>query len=556
MSIIATYQDKKLVSTPNKPTKVFKKAKEAFPLPPIAGLFSNSYLAVDLVDIASSGRKLLRVSQKGQLPVLENATYFLNYCFWQGSIEPTSKNWVAVRLDASATRPFVHSLEANPSSTYLLYLSSIVAGKTVAYQSVNVSTPTDTTYQTIEAITSDDVLSRSEKPSLIKDYQEILAEQTNLDATATQYGITTEKNGYDNAISALAGFISGLNPSYASLTTDTPLGTGGGLSLRNLFVAIANTKAALQKKIDGITKTTIDDIYSDNVLTPPEKVGVKREYDSLQVQASGDAGLIPLATAMGVSHGALDTAVSNLDSYLASISGWNGSSHDWTDYTSNVSISGSVLRARIISVEMAILNLRTAINNTPLYRSVLALDGDSTAGFTIYRGNIDTTVRNGTPNIDCLSVNAYGSGTVSDWQTCYWGYQIQPTTYSAKSDNLDCLRYLRVRLYTNASSSSPFADFNVQLSERTYDGATGATRGTFSHAWRSNVCEVSQQFSGYIRCEVVNVYGSSASKDFGPVTSNGALPSGTITGQAGSSSGGSGPIGGPKHISIPIISTE
>lgn len=60
-------------------------------------------------------------------------------------------------------------------------------------------------------IASDNVLSSAEKPTVIRDYSVITTEQSGIDAQATQYGVTTQKSDYDNAISTLTAYLNGLN---------------------------------------------------------------------------------------------------------------------------------------------------------------------------------------------------------------------------------------------------------------------------------------------------------------------------------------------------------
>jgi hypothetical protein len=63
--------------------------------------------------------------------------------------------------------------------------------------------------------TSKDFLSMEEKPSLISEYSLMLNTQTNLGASATTYGITTEKAAYDAAITVLTDFLATLTAPVA-----------------------------------------------------------------------------------------------------------------------------------------------------------------------------------------------------------------------------------------------------------------------------------------------------------------------------------------------------
>ena len=59
---------------------------------------------------------------------------------------------------------------------------------------------------TLTNIASDSLLTPDEKPRVIMDRDVIVAEQSGIDAQATNYSVTTEKTTYDNAVSALEDF--------------------------------------------------------------------------------------------------------------------------------------------------------------------------------------------------------------------------------------------------------------------------------------------------------------------------------------------------------------
>ena len=174
-----------------------------------------------------------------------------------------------------------------------------------------------------------------------------------------------------------------------------------------------------------------------------------------------------------------------------------------------------------------------------------------------YQGNNLPTTRGGAPNIACLSVAGVTSSTYSGVQICGWEFSITPTSYSSNpGDNLDGMRYLRVRLYAMLTSASPFADFCVPISDRLYDGASGIYKGSFMWQWRSTLTqgsglgiapanEQNYLYGGYMRCTLYNAYGASADQDFAYNTVAGtAMGSCTITGQTGGSGGGIGGSGG------------
>lgn len=73
---------------------------------------------------------------------------------------------------------------------------------------------TQNLFNRLDQIQNDNILTPDEKPGVILDYQAILDEQAGITAQAVVYGITTEKDAYTNAISALTSYL-------ASLTTPT-----------------------------------------------------------------------------------------------------------------------------------------------------------------------------------------------------------------------------------------------------------------------------------------------------------------------------------------------
>ena len=75
----------------------------------------------------------------------------------------------------------------------------------------------------ITAIVSDSVLDRSEKPEVVRQWEAIAAEQSTINARASSFSITTENTTYNNAITALAGYLGSLSPLWYDATTDTPI---------------------------------------------------------------------------------------------------------------------------------------------------------------------------------------------------------------------------------------------------------------------------------------------------------------------------------------------
>lgn len=102
--------------------------------------------------------------------------------------------------------------------------------------------------EAIADIASDDVLTAGEKPRVIQDVAVITAEQAGIDASATNYGITTEKTAYDNAVAALTAYLATLTAPVAwnVLTGNTTI---IGATFRSNFQTVYSTRQALLDRI-------------------------------------------------------------------------------------------------------------------------------------------------------------------------------------------------------------------------------------------------------------------------------------------------------------------
>lgn len=205
----------------------------------------------------------------------------------------------------------------------------------------------------IANITDDALLSKNEKPSVKKEYDEIIAEQFGIDAEATRYAVTTQKTTYDDAITALTSYITGLDPAYDDYTENTTI-------VRATFITKFNdvylAKQALINKIHSNTSTlltttdsnadaalvaaneaaadsvlalaAVTSISSDSVLSMAEKNDIILEYSIILTEQTGiDAE----ATRYGITTAKTnyDSAVTALTVYLEALSpAWNDNTQD------------------------------------------------------------------------------------------------------------------------------------------------------------------------------------------------------------------------------------
>lgn len=102
-------------------------------------------------------------------------------------------------------------------------------------------------------IASDAVLSPGEKPTVVRDYAVIAAEQVGIDAQAVAFGIAAEKTAYDNAVSALTSYLGGLTGWDTIPGSDVAI---VGSTFRANFAAVYTARQALLNKIAAVAGTT------------------------------------------------------------------------------------------------------------------------------------------------------------------------------------------------------------------------------------------------------------------------------------------------------------
>jgi len=130
----------------------------------------------------------------------------------------------------------------------------------------------------LTTISSDDVLSAVEKPTVVLDYTVILAEQSGIDGQATAYGITTEKTAYDNAVSALTTYLATLTTPvlWSNLAGETTI---VGTTFRGKFADVYGTRQVVLNKIATVagTRATWEGMSG----TPPTTFLTTTEADNL-----------------------------------------------------------------------------------------------------------------------------------------------------------------------------------------------------------------------------------------------------------------------------------
>jgi hypothetical protein len=94
----------------------------------------------------------------------------------------------------------------------------------------------------ITAISSDNVLSKGEKPQVISEWNVVAAEHQGIYDQATALGLITDRDAFYSTVTALAGYLNALSPAYTNTTADTVI---VGATFRAKFTAYYTAKQAL-----------------------------------------------------------------------------------------------------------------------------------------------------------------------------------------------------------------------------------------------------------------------------------------------------------------------
>lgn len=123
----------------------------------------------------------------------------------------------------------------------------------------NAATAQDAANDANDALTnlaSDGILSPSEKPSVVQNYNVIIDEQAGIDAQATAYGITTTKTAYDSAITTLTSYLGTLTGWNTVPGSDVAI---NGNTFRVNFASVYTAKQALLNAIAAKAKVLASD---------------------------------------------------------------------------------------------------------------------------------------------------------------------------------------------------------------------------------------------------------------------------------------------------------
>ena len=156
-------------------------------------------------------------------------------------------------------------------------------------------------------LASDNILSPSEKPSVVQDYATITNEQSGIDAQATTYAITTEKTTYDTAVTALTTYLGTLTGWNSIPGTDVAI---VGTTFRQKFADVYAARQALLNAIIAKAKT-LADAAQGQANTATTNAGVAQTAAATAATAAAAAALTSTWSGVSGTGKPVDNATAN-----------------------------------------------------------------------------------------------------------------------------------------------------------------------------------------------------------------------------------------------------
>lgn len=258
----------------------------------------------------------------------------------------------------------------------------------------------------LDVIDDDEILSRGEKPEVIRQWTVIQGEIDGLLAQALSVGVTTERTALSDRYGDLAAYIGGLSPPLTNTDTDTAINSLFASRFANYYVArqaLANAMVGLVDADVNTALSRLDVIASDNWLSAGEKPAVIREVEVINGEA---VPIRDVAFALGITteRVTFENAFNALNSYLA------GLSPAWNNLSSDTPIVSASFRAVFVNYYVA--------------RSILQAKTASTTGSAVFRvesshaGRVGLRTGAGSVTTPLITLTAYGNtGTMSySWE--------------------------------------------------------------------------------------------------------------------------------------------
>lgn len=356
-------------------------------------------------------------------------------------------------------------------------------------------------------IANDDLLTPDEKPEVILKRDVIVNEQAGIEASADDYGITTEKTAYTDAVTALTDYLATLTSPvlWSSLAGNTTI---VGTTFRTKFADVYAARQVLLNKIAAVAAVRIENIGDDGILSRNEKLQLVREVAAILANhAALDAKATALGTA-GTEQTAAQASIDALDAYLATLSpAWNDSSQDTAIVRATFDGKFSDVADDVAALQAAIQGIPGAdgspgapgLNSAAVFlyrRSATTPDLPSTTStytfatgvLTGFDNSWSTTVPAGTDPLYITTASASGTGATDTIAAGEWA---SPTILARDGligedgppgDNgIDGLNNAVVFIYQRKSTEP-----SLPSATATYAFATGAITG-LDNGWQATV---------------------------------------------------------------------
>ncbi len=188
------------------------------------------------------------------------STAWQRYVFkiiWGASVESSGIIYLSADYGTAGGNVWFDDLMVTEGDFAPMYAPSVAevsdAAATALANAATAQTAANSANTALTNIASDGILSPSEKPVPVQNYNVIISEQTGIDTQATAYGITTEKTVYDTAVSSLTTYLGTLSGWNTIPGTDVTI---VGSTFRSNFAAVYTARQTLLNKIAELAGTT------------------------------------------------------------------------------------------------------------------------------------------------------------------------------------------------------------------------------------------------------------------------------------------------------------
>lgn len=344
--------------------------------PPLVPVPDDGTWTIEATSITDGENTLPALAIEGAIDSTSADAVVFEYRLWFDG-QDDDDGWIAAGIEPPETTAKIIG-GVLPATVYEAAVSYRRQGVVGARSILGPVTTDALVLQAITAIADDGILDRGEKPAVVKEYQALITEQSGIDARATAQGITTEKTGYDNAVTALTSYLTGLSPAYNDYDQDTAITRATFISKFNdVYLA----RQALLNQIDKLgydggqqALNQIATIVADNVLDKSEKPEVVRQFSAIIVE---QGGIDIQAAALGITteKTTYDAAILALTTYLT------GLSPAYNNYTADTNVTRTTFITKfndVYTARQAVINKMAGVNAA----AAAAAQADATASLS------------------------------------------------------------------------------------------------------------------------------------------------------------------------------